>query len=173
MSDSEFKGPKDFFIVFSSIICYILIGIAILLMILGLLGMIFGKGSQNLELSFGSDKELGLLAFCLGIFILLINLPYSLPLNKRRKRILLGINSLKNEISIFRFFYFVDLVFILLIIAMATVELSNEKFIKIGYLVTISFLLFLPVFHFTISILRFRKLQKKQNEQSKEGEILT
>ncbi len=163
MSDKNSPSSNDFFLVFSSIISYVLIGLAGFLMLIGLVLMVFGKGSQNLELSFGSDKELGLLAFCFALFILLINLPYSLSLYKRRKRVLLGINNLKNEISISQLFCFVDLVFILLILAMATVELSNEKVINTSYIIFISSLLLLPTFHFMVSIFRFRKLRKKQN----------
>lgn len=173
MSALNFNSPKDFFIGFSSVICYLLIGIACLLMMLGLLAIIFGKGSQNLELSFGSDKELGLIAFCIAILILLINLPYSLPLYKRRKRIFLGVNNLKNEISLSRLFYLVDLIFILLIVTMATVELSNEKVINPGYLINISCLLLVPVFHFLISLIRLRKLRNAQIEGNKVTTVLT
>lgn len=172
MNASNFNSPKDFFIGFSSVICYLLIGMASLLMMLGLLAIIFGKKSQNLELSFGSDKELGLITFCIAILILLINLPYSLPLYKRRKRISLGLNTLKNEIFLSRFFYLVDLAFILLIITMATLELSNEKVIEPGYLLNISFLLLVPVFHFLISLIRLRKLRNVQIEENKDDAAL-
>lgn len=172
MSGSNFNNPKGFFIVFSSLICYILIGIASLLFVLGLFAILFGKGPQNLELGFGSDKELGLIASCIAILILLINLPYGFPLYKRKKRIMLGINSLKNEISLSRLFYWVDLVFIVLIIAMAAGELSDEKVIDPRYLVNISCLLLVPVFHFLISLNRFRKLRKERFEEDEDMVIL-